>query len=321
MSEIHSKRSLPPLAALRAFEAAARHLSFQAAAAELAVTPSAVSHQVALLEASLGVPLFRRLNRKVMLTEAGRACLPGLSDGFDRLADAVARARTRDDGMLTVTSSPGTAAKFLMPRIERFRERHPGLDLRIDASMRLADFHRDDVHVGLRFGRGNYPGLHVEKLHAVEVFPVAAPELVARGLRRPEDLARFTLLHEEGMPGDAGNTVDWAMWLAASGITGVDAGRGLRFNVISLAMEAAIAGRGVLLARSLFAADDLAAGRLVRPFGDARATEFGLYFVTTPGLMRVAKVRDFRDWIVAEAAALPVLKPPANHPRPAKRRR
>lgn len=300
-----SARRLPPLGALRAFEAAARHVSFNAAADELAVTPSAVSHQVAQLEDALGLKLFRRFNRRVQLTEAGRSCLPGLTEGFDRLAEAVSRARGAENSLLTISTSPGLAAKWLMPRIERFRAVHPAIDLRIDASMRLVDFHRDDVQIAVRYGHGNYPGLHVELLMRTEAFPACAPALIERPapLRTPEDLAQHTLIHDESTPGDA-RYPDWAMWLRAAGVTNVDAAHGLRFNSVTLAMDAAIAGRGVVLARSVFARDDLAAGRLMRPFGDAVPVDFSVFVVTTPALLRNAKVRAFRDWLVAEAKAV-----------------
>jgi LysR family glycine cleavage system transcriptional activator len=298
-------RRLPPLGALRAFETAARRLSFSAAADELAVTPSAVSHQVAQLEDAIGVKLFRRFNRAVELTEAGRACLPVLTQGFDLLAEAVTRARGADRNLLTVSTSPGLAAKWLMPRIERFRAQHPEIDLRIDASMRLVDFHRDDVQIALRYGRGNYPGLHVERLMPTEAFPACAPRLLrgAAKLRKPADLARHTLIHDESTPGDP-SYPDWAMWLRAAGVANVDTARGLRFNSVALAMDAAIAGRGVVLARSVFAADDLAARRLVRPFGAAVPLDFSVFVVTSPALLEIAKVRAFRDWLMAEAQAI-----------------
>ena len=298
-------RRLPPLNALRAFEAAARRLSFSAAASELAVTASAISHQVAELEATLGVKLFRRLNRAVQLTDAGRAALPLLSEGLDRLAEAVARARSGGGaGLLTVTTSPGLAAKWLMPRIERFRERHPGIDLRIDASMRLVDFAREDVQVGIRYGSGRYPGLHVELLMRSETFPVCAPALT-RGpgaLRAPADLARVTLIHDESPAGDP-SYPDWGMWLRAAGVPGIDATRGLRFTGVSLAVDATLAGRGVLLGRSVFIGDDLAAGRLVRPFGDALPLDFSVFLVIPPAQRERPAVAAFRDWVVAEAKA------------------
>lgn len=295
---------LPPLNALRAFEAAARHLSFNAAAEELNVTPAAISHQIKALEADLGVKLFKRLNRAVRLTDAGQACLPGLRDGFERIAQAVARARQGDSvGLLTVTASPAVAAKWLVPRLERFHARHPAIDLRIDASMGLVDLVRDDVHVGLRYGSGNYPGLHTELLLRAEVFPVCSPNLLKgkHPLRKPEDLRHYTLIHDETSTLDP-RGLDWAMWLRAAGVTDIEAGRGLRFNQVALALDAAIGGRGVALARDVFAGDDLAAGRLVRPFGKSMPVDFAIYVVIPPPLLAAPKVKAFRDWLFEEAA-------------------
>jgi LysR family glycine cleavage system transcriptional activator len=298
---------LPPLNALRAFEAAARHLSFNAAAAELNVTPAAISHQIKALEADLGVKLFRRLNRAVRLTDAGQACLPGLRDGFERIAEAVARARQGDSvGILTVTASPAIAAKWLLPRLERFHARHPGIDLRIDASMHMVDLIREDVHVGLRYGTGNYPGLHTELLLRSEVFPVCAPALLKgkHPLRKPEDLRHHTLIHDETTTLDPRGP-DWAMWLRAAGVANIDTSHGLHFNQVALALDAAINGRGITLARDVFAAEDLATGRLVRPFGKAMPVDFAIYVVIPPALVAAPKVKAFHDWLFEEAAEAP----------------
>ena len=296
---------LPPLNALRAFEAAARHLSFLAAAEELNVTPAAISHQIKALEADLGVKLFRRLNRAVRLTDAGQACVPGLREGFERISEAVARARQgHSAGPLTVTSSPAIASKWLVPRLERFRALHPAIDLRIDASMNLVDFTREDVHLGLRYGRGHYPGLHTELLLRSELFPVCSPALLKgkHALRTPADLRHHTLIHDETLVLDP-SCPDWAMWLKAAGVDGIDVAHGLHFNSSALAIDAAVGGRGVALARNVFAADDLAAGRLVRPFGAALPVDFAIYVVIPPALVSVPKVKAFRDWLFAEAAA------------------
>lgn len=294
---------LPPLNALRAFEAAARHLSFNAAAEELNVTPAAVSHQIKALEADLGVALFRRLNRAVRLTDAGQACAPGLRDAFECMAEAVARARLGDSvGILTVTASPAIASKWLVPRLERFRARHPTIDLRIDASMRLVDFTREDVHVGLRYGTGNYPGLHTELLLRSEIFPVCSPALLKgrHPLRKPDDLRHHTLIHDETATLEP-NGPDWAMWLRAAGVSDIDTSHGLHFNQVALGIDAAIGGRGVMLARDVFAASDLAAGRLVRPFAGAMPANFAIYVVMPPALAAAPKVKAFRDWLFAEA--------------------
>lgn len=305
-------RRLPPLNALRAFEAAARHLSFARAAAELHVTPAAISHQVKSIEDWLGVRLFKRLNRAVRLTEAGQACLPLLREGFDRLAEAMARARApRGGGAVTVSVAPSFGAKWLVPRLDRFRERHPDIDLRISASMQLVDFARDDVQAALRYGTGRYPGLHVEFLMRTEVFPVCSPKLLKgpTALRAPADLARHTLLHDETGLSDP-STPDWPMWLRAAGVTGVDAARGLRFSFASMALDAALAGRGVALAQSVLVADDIAAGRLVKPFALSFPVDFAYYFVCLPDAMQDTRVRALRDWVVDEIALTQSPRPP-----------
>lgn len=298
-------RPLPPLNALRAFEAAARHLSFREAAAELNVTPAAISHQIKALEQILGLPLFVRLNREVKLTDAGRACLPGLRDGFDRIAEAVERIHGANaGGLLTISAAPSIAAKWLLPRIDGFRARYPHIDVRLDASIAVADFARDDVHVALRYGSGHYPGFYSELLMRTEVFPVCAPALLSapHPLADPADLRHHTLLHEENVNLDPSHP-DWAMWLRAAGIDRVDPMRGLRFSQGPMAIDAAIAGRGVALAKSVIVASDLASGRLVRPFGEGIPVQFAFYFVCPPALFLAPKVKAFRDWIFAEVTA------------------
>jgi len=296
-------RRLPPLNALRAFEAAARHTSFQAAAAELNVTPAAVSHQIKALEEHLGVPLFKRLNREVRLTDAGRACLPGLRDGFDRIAEAVESIRPgRGGGILTVSAAPSIAGKWLLPRIDGFRTRHPEIDVRIDAAIQTVDFSRADVDVALRYGAGRYPGLYTELLMRTEVFPVCAPELTRgkTGLKSPADLRHHTLIHEDEINPDP-SCPTWAMWLRAAGVQDVDASRGIRLTQATLVMDAVLAGRGVALAKSVAAADDLASGRVVRPFGEGVLVDFAYYFVCPPASLEIAKVKAFKRWIFEEA--------------------
>ncbi|MCL5778122.1 transcriptional regulator GcvA [Limibaculum sp. FT325] len=289
---------------MRAFEAAGRHLSFKKAAEELHVTPAAISQQVKALEEYCGVELFRRLTRALQLTEAGRAALPLLREGFDRLADgARALQAGRRGAILTVSVAPSFGAKWLVPRLDRFRESYPQYDVRIDATDRLADFSGDDVDVALRYGRGNYPGLRAECLLTDVVYPVCSPKLVKgdRPLRRPEDLRHHTLLHvdwqmeEEAAP-------NWRMWLRAAGVEGLDASRGPRFSADSMAVEAAAEGHGVALASEALAEGDLKTGRLVRPFPPSirQATMF-CYYLVYPGVRAGdAKVTCFRDWILAE---------------------
>jgi len=298
-------RQLPPLNALRAFEAAARNLSVSQAAAELHVTPAAISHQVKALEEWLSIPLFRRLNRQVLLTDAGQACLKGLRDGFDRLAATIEKVRTRaSEGPLTVSAAPSFAGKWLVPRLDRFRRAHPDIDVRIDANPGLTDFERQNVDIGIRYGRGRYPGLRADRLMSESVFPLCSPKLM-RGpprLRHPRDLARHTLLHID-MPvmGEAEPT--WEMWLRAAGVSDVDWTRGPRFSVSSMAIETAIAGQGVVLGSDVLCAADLAAGRLVKPFEVGLALDFGYWIVIPETAAERPKAVAFRDWLLAEARA------------------
>ena len=299
-------RTLPPLNALRAFEAAARHLSFTKAAEELGVTPAAVSHQIKGLEDILGVVLFRRLTRALVLTEAAQRALPALREGFAKLAEASERLRAQSDtGTLTVSVDPSIAVKWLVPRLERFQQLCPGLDLRLDANGELADFARDGVDLGIRYGGGQYPGLRADLMFAERVFPVCSPRLMQgpHPLRTPEDLRHHTLLHldwrvEETAP-------NWRMWLQAAGVEGIDPGRGPHFNLESMALQAAVEGQGVALVDSVISQDDVARGRLIRPFELTVSGRSGFsYYVVSP-LARAEepKIAAFRDWVLAEAAA------------------
>jgi len=297
--------SLPPLNALRAFEAAGRHLSLTRAAEELNVTPAAVSHQIKALEAYLGVPLFHRRNRALLLTDAGQICLPGLRQGFEHLAEAVDAARGQiADRPLTVSVAPSFGAKWLVPRLDRFTAAHPGLDVRLDASTRLADPLREDIDVCIRYGPGNYPGLHVECLMAEEVVPVCSPALLKGpdGLRAPTDLCKHVLLHVDAPIGD-NNLPDWPMWLAAAGVTNCDVSRGPRFTMASMAVQVAIAGQGVALAGSVLVADDIAAGHLVKPFELSFPTKFSYYVVCSPATAEQTRVVAFREWLRTEASS------------------
>ena len=193
-------RRLPPLNALRAFEAAARHLSFTRAASELNVTQAAISHQIKTLEEHLGLPLFRRLNRALMLTDEGQSLFPAVRDALDGLAEAIARLRAGETGgTLTVSTLPSFAVKWLVPRMSHFQDRHPDIDLRISAKEYLVDFTRDGIDVAIRFGRGDWPGVRAEWMADEELTPVCSPSLLP-GLRSPGDLAHVTLLHEDMLP-------------------------------------------------------------------------------------------------------------------------
>jgi LysR family transcriptional regulator, glycine cleavage system transcriptional activator len=298
-------RRLPPLNALRAFEAAARHLSISKAADELNVTPAAVSHQVKALEDTLGLSLFRRLNRALMLTDPGQLLLPGLRDGFDALAQAVARIEAEQDhATLTVSVGPSIAAQWLVPRLDRFRRACPDIDLRIDATDRVVDFAREEADVAIRYGAGDYSGLRAELLFTDEIVPVCSVKL-CKGpppLRQPGDLKDHTLLHVE-WDTHKDSATNWHMWLLAAGVTDVDATRGPRFSQESMAAQAAIKGHGVALIGSRLVADDLAVGRLVRPFDLSLPSAFATYVVAPESSMTRPKVAAFFDWILQEAGA------------------
>jgi LysR family glycine cleavage system transcriptional activator len=292
-------RRLPPLNAVRAFEAAARHLSFTKAAEELNVTQAAVSHQVKALEERLQVPLFRRLNRGLVLTGAGASYLRELEDILDRLEEATKRLRASEAlGALTVSTSTSFAAKWLVPRLQRFRERRPDIDVRIDANDSLTDFRRDDVDVAIRYGRGVYPGLSSVQLLQDIVFPVCSPKLLEgpHHLQEPADLKNFTLLHDQGV------VEDWRTWLRTAGVNEVDPTRGPVFSHSAMMIEAAIAGQGVALARRSMVARDVREGRLVQPFPLSLKAEFCYWVVCPEATADKPKVAEFRNWLLEEAA-------------------
>ena len=297
-------KRLPPLNSLRAFVAAARHLSLAKAADELNVTPGAVSQQIKQLEDHLGCALFRRTNRQLLLTDEGQACLPGLIESFERMHEALqAIARVGHDGRLTVSVAPSLASKWLVPRLDRFTALYPEIDVLVSASMHLADFDAEDIDCAIRYGAGRYPGLVVEKLMAESVVPVCSPTLVKekRLLRTPADLKHFTLLHDDS-PDQDPSCPDWRMWLRAAGIEHLGARRGLRLNQSSLVVEAAISGRGVALAKARLAADDIRAGRLVTLFNVKQPIQFAYYFVAPPAKSALKRVRLFRKWLGDEIA-------------------
>ena len=290
---------LPPLSALRAFEAAARHMSFSKAADELHVTPAAVSHQIHALEEDLGVRLFNRMNRSIELTASARVLLPGLTEAFAGIQSSVRRLRAHNDtGTLTVTASPSLAAKWLVLRLHRFQEQHPEVDVRISATDAIVDLAKGDFDIAIRYGAGRYSGLEVELLLKNEVFPACSPQLLTNGppLRTPADLPAHALIHDQAVERDP-LVPTWSMWLKAAGVTNVPAITGLSFNNMHLALDAAISGHGVVLAQSTIAAADLAAGRLVRLFSLALPDQFAFYIVTAPGALERLKVRAFRDWL------------------------
>ena len=299
-----TRRRLPPLNALRAFEAAARHLNFSRAADELSVTPGAVSQQIQNLEDYVGAALFKRTPRGLLLTDAAQTALPALREAFDRLAEAASLLTAAVDGRrLTLTAPPSFAAKWLVPRLGRFEAAHPQVDVWLSADMDLVDFATGDVDLAVRYGGGAYPGLETVRLMQETVIPVMSPELLAANtLASPGDLAHHVLLHD-GSPDADDSCPDWLMWLAARGVKGVDGARGPRFNQSSLVIEAAMAGRGVALAKRTLAQDDLDAGRLVAPMAITTSVDFAYYVLHPKSKGRLPQVKAFVTWIMGEAAA------------------
>ncbi len=292
-------RRLPSLNAMRAFEAAARHLSFTLAAEELNVTQAAVSHQIKALEQDLGMPLFQRLNRALMLSSEGQALFPSVNQAMDIMASAVDRLYQQDQsGELTVTTLDSFAVTWLVPRLGRFRTAHPDIDVRITTSGKAVDFARVNVDLAIRYGSGNWSDLSAERLMTEEVFPVCSPELLRSGprLKCPADLKNHTLLHDD-------MRIDWRMWLMAAGVSDVDADKGPGYDHSNLVLQAAEQGDGVALARSVLVQDALATGRLVKPFDFAMPAEFAYYVVCPKANLNRPKVQAFRAWLFDEVRA------------------
>ena len=302
-------RSIAHLNALRAFEASARHQSFSLAAQELNVTPAAVGQLVRTLEDWLGSPLFVRSTSgraRLVTTEVAEQALPDIRAGLERLAVGLERLRSGSaGGVLTVTVSPAFAAKWLLPRIERFQAAWPETDLRLDTSLKPVDFVAQRIDVGVRYGRGQWPGLAAEKLMDEEVYPVCAPALLATAtLQAPGDLRGQVLIHDQSVDTSTG-FASWQAWLRHAGVQGVPTDRGLRINNSAAVLQAAVDGQGVALARSVMAHDDLAAGRLVRLFPQVRLeSALAYYVVYRPECIAQPKVAAFRDWLLREAHGL-----------------
>lgn len=298
------------LNALRAFEASARHQSFSAAAAELNVTPAAVGQLVRGLEEWLGTSLFNRApsgRARLVPTESSERALIHIRAGFERLSTGLEHLKDGStSGLLNVAVSPAFAAKWLLPRIERFQAAWPDTDVRLDTNLKPVDYVAQNVHIGVRYGAGNWPGLIAEKLMDEEIYPVCAPSLMQRQrrLRKPCDLAHQTLIHDLSMEGHKGFP-SWDAWLEIAGIANVATKRGLRINNSAAVLQAAIDGRGVALARSVMARDDLAARRLVRLFPQVDFTsELAYYVVYRPDCSSLPRLVAFRDWLIQEAAQL-----------------
>ena len=289
---------LPSLNGLRAFEAAARHLSFTNAATELNVTQTAISHQIRRLEEELGVRLFVRQNRALALTPEAAQYLPGVRAAFNDLRFATDRLLHKDnENVLTVSTLASLAAKWLLPRLPAFQEAHPGIDVRITTSTALVDFKSGGVDAAIRYGRGHWPGLRADWLMADELFPVCSPALItgSRPLRCPEDLAHQTLLHTS-----AGYNDDWRLWLTAAGLPpNISKHPGLTFDLILVTVQAAIDGLGVAMGRTSYVEADIAKGRLVVPFKIALPADAGFYLVSPEARADLPKLSAFRHWLVA----------------------
>ena len=320
---MRATKSLPSLNALRVFESAARHESFVQAAEELHVTPGAVSHQIATLESSLGTELFRRGTRSVVLTTAGRALLPKLSEGFASLREAVdAFDAAAADRTLHVSLAPAFASRWLMPRLPRFASAHPEISLSLSTGLGLIDLVHPDASstlaappepgtvpdLSIRFGHGEYAGMRSDRLLTPTVTPVCSPSLL-RGehpLRVPGDLAHHVLLHDDTAYFE-GDRVDWAAWLTAAGLDPRLAQRGPRFSHSALALDAAEDGLGVALGLSALVETDVAAGRLVTPFALEIPSPFGYWLVSAESVADQPEVEAFRDWMLSQAAIIPEL--------------
>jgi LysR family glycine cleavage system transcriptional activator len=300
---------MPPLSALRAFEAAARHLSMTAAARELNVTAGALSHQIRGLEETLGVRLFERRVRAIALTAAGKQLYPGLQTGFAQIRDAVdGLAVAGQPRVLVVSTSPGMTSKWLAPRLYRFAAAHPDIDVRISSSLTNANFETDGIDLAVRNMNAAAPPdrtLEVERLADITFIPVCSPRLIEKHgpVKTARDLARLPLIHDETLKSRAAQA-DWKDWFTAAGVTDVDLRRGLRFNSADHALDAAGESAGVLLAHSLLAYDDLRTGRLVIPVKLSIAPGRAFHLVQAKGRKPSPAAEAFKSWIKAEVAAL-----------------
>lgn len=286
--------------ALKAFEAAARHLSLLQAAAELHVTPAAVSHQIKRLEDFLGTALFVREHRSVKLTSAGEALGGDLGRLFLQLDHSIDKVRSLPTTVLRVSTMESFAAKWLAPRLLAFHRTHPTIRLHLETRDERVDFARDQVDVAIRYGAGRYSGVHVAHLLDAPAFPVCSPRLLRGGRQLPLGrLKHLTLLHDETSRGRA-NVPDWATWIRENGITGVDVGKGPVFASLYLAQEAAMAGHGVALGLEPLVEADIRDGRLARPFSGTLENAYAFWLVRRKGERRPA-VLSFCNWLKQEA--------------------
>ena len=300
---------MPPLNALRAFEAAARHLSLTRAAQELSVSPGAVSHQIRALEAQLGIELFERRVRAIALTPAAKMLYPGVQNGFLQIQEAVTSLRhVANERVLVVSTPPGLTAKWLAARLYRFASGHPEIEVRISSSLANANFTTDGVDVAVRnlaVRPGDDQGLLIERLAELSLVPVCSPRLYEQhgSPRTAEALARMPLIHDDSLASRA-KMPTWSDWFNAAGVSSVDIGRGLHFNSSDHALDAAGEGAGALLAHDLLAYDDLRTGRLIIPVARPISSDRAYHVVCPKHRSTVPQVRAFRDWIKQEVAAL-----------------
>lgn len=288
---------LPALNNLKAFEAAARHESFTRAAEELCVTQGAVSQQVKALEEGLGLKLFNRERQRLIITEAGRDYLLVIRDALDRIAVGTERLLQRQNaGVITVSTSPDFAAKWLVHRLGHFADAHSGIDLRVSATLHHVDFAREEVDLAVRHGDGNWPDLEAVQLSAEQLFAVCSPKLLSgrRRLSKPADILKFPLIHLD-------SRADWTRWLRAVDVDDAGAAHGTVLNRASMVIDAAINGQGIALARTTLAAWDLINGRLVRPFPDSLPLSKTYWIICPKATSNVPKIVTFRSWLLAEA--------------------
>ncbi|MCA6221549.1 transcriptional regulator GcvA [Photorhabdus antumapuensis] len=293
-----SKR-LPPLNALRVFDAAARHLSFTKAAEELFVTQAAVSHQMKSLEDFLGLKLFRRRNRSLLLTEEGQSYYLDIKEIFTAINEATRKLQARSaKGALTVSLSPSFAIQWLVPRLSSFNLAYPGIDVRIQAVDREEDKLADDVDVAIFYGRGNWPGLRTDRLYAEYLLPVCSPSLLTgeNPLKTPADLARHTLLHDSSRR-------DWQAYVRQLDMQQINVQQGPIFSHSAMVIQAAVHGQGIALANNVMARTEIDAGRLVCPFNDVLVSKNAFYLVCHDNQAELGKIAAFRQWVLAQAAS------------------
>ena len=289
-------RRLPPLNSLRSFEAAGRHLSITRAAQELAVTQAAVSHQVKALEEHLGVHLFKRLPRKLILTMAGATLLPVISDSLDVISSTVTAIR-RDSGTekLSIRLAPSFAAKWLSPRLGTFQHEQPNIDLVLNHSNEAVDFRHSDIDLAITYGRGQWPEVVAEPVLSIDFFPVCSPNYLKsdRPLTDIDNLRHYTLLHDATYQ-------NWTTWLNLAGLDDIEPRHGPILDDTNVLIQAAIDGQGIALGSAIFIADHLESERLIRPFDLVLESEYAYYVVCPEEHLKRPAVQAFWDWVLSE---------------------